>query len=327
MNNRNVARCLLSFAIAAMIITANIMAGCSNAKANGENNSFPPETSIEASATLFEVTSTPMDTAIPSLTPSGIPESTQVTTPSPTSTPDGERVEIEQKPNPVKTPQPFKEMNYVEGYVNEQYVNLRAEPSMTADIIKTFPLGTSLYVTGRNDEWFSVEIGDYTGYMARPYVKLGYYETPKPTAKPTPKPDGSSNMYTVYEGQFTDYEIRLVAAIIHLEGPGSSNVAYRALASVVLNRVMNGSGNFPNNVEGVLFQKGQFGYSREKLESTTPNSAALAAAKYVFSSHGSTLPKKVLFYRASYLGIEWTSYTRFYATIGANNYYYGIKYY
>lgn len=325
MNNRHVARCLLSFALAAMMLTAVIMAGCSNAKANGENNSFPPETSTEASTTSPEITSTPMDTAVPSLTPSYTPELTQAAISLPT--PDDEKLNVGEITNPVRTPEPFKEMNYVEGYVNEQFVNLRAEPSMDADILKTFPLGTSLYVTGRNDEWFRVEIGEYTGYMARPYVKLGYYETPKPTVKPTPKPGGSSNMYTVHEGQFNDYEIRLVAAIIHLEGPGSSNVAYRALASVVLNRVMNSSGNFPNNVEGVLFQKGQFGYSREKLESTTPNSAALAAAKYVFSSHGSTLPKKVLFYRASYLGIEWTSYTRFYATIGANNYYYGINYY
>ncbi|MGN0825263.1 MAG: cell wall hydrolase, partial [Christensenellales bacterium] len=84
---------------------------------------------------------------------------------------------------------------------------------------------------------------------------------------------------------------------------------------------------FPNSVPGVIFQSGQFGYSRAYLNSITPNSKAMAAAKYVFLQHGSTLPKKVLFYRAAYLGTEWTDYTKYYATIEGNCYFYGIKYF
>lgn len=229
----------------------------------------------------------------------------------------------------VPTPEPtveMTEMYYVPGYVNETFVNLREEASTESNIIRVYAFGTELFVTGRNDEWFRVEIGENKGYMARAYVTLGYYETPTPTVRPTPVPTPAS-MYTVREGQFSEEEIALVAALIHAEGPGSTRIGYRAIASIVLNRVMNESDRFPDTVEGVLFQSGQFGYSKEYLESLTPNSTAQAAARYVFSTHGSTLPKKVLFYRAAYMGREWYDYTRYYATIEGNCYFYGIKYF
>lgn len=102
-------------------------------------------------------------------------------------------------------------------------------------------------------------------------------------------------MYDPNPSEFSDSDIRLVAALIHAEGPGSSYIGYRALASIVYNRVKNKSGKFPNSVPGVIFQSGQFGYSRAYLNSITPNSKAMAAAKYVFLQHGSTLPKKFCF--------------------------------
>lgn len=266
-----------------------------------EGTGFSPELTqtVEVTSSVH-ITSKPLD--IDSVTA----PATSAPTPSPT---------------PAPTEIPFTEVNYVPGYTNEPYVNFRSEPSTEADIIFICRLGTELYIIGKTDDWFRVEIDDVVGYIARPYVTAGQF------VSPTPAPTTPPSMYTVYPGQFSDYDIHLVAALIHCEGPGSTYVGYRAIASVVLNRVLNESNNFPDDVPGVLFQQGQFGYSRAYLESVTPNATAMSAARYVFSSHGSTLPKKVLFYKAAYLGTTWTYYMRYYATIEGNAYFYGIIYY
>lgn len=150
-----------------------------------------------------------------------------------------------------------------------------------------------------------------------------------------------ANSYSVYPGQFTEYEIHLVAALIHREGPGSTAVGYKALASIVLNRVMNESRWFPDNIAGVIFQgqkkgfphSGQFaGHTRHILEKTKPNKLAIAAANYVFRTYGSTLPKQVLFYRADvWHGKQYDHTfmkdTAFYKVIEGNQYYFGINIY
>lgn len=337
----NAAKCLLTITLA-VLLTAAIAVGCASAQTEGDKTAAEsPGVSGEVSVRMPDGTEqlTVYSEEVPPDTPAV--ENTEVPAVKITSEPDATaNAEGMDAPSgiagptmgPLPTPLIMTEMNYVPGYVNENFVNLRAGASTDSDIVRVFTLGTQLYVTARNSEWFRVEIGSYKGYMARAYVKLGRYEpeTPKPTTPPNPASTPNPNppaMYTVHEGQFSEYDIQLVAALIHSEGPGSSKVGYRALASIVLNRVLNETHWFPDDVPGVIFQSGQFGYSRSYLESVTPNSKAMAAARYVFSSHGSTLPKKVLFYRASYLGYEWASYTRFYATIEGNNYYYGIHYY
>lgn len=257
------------------------------------------------------ITETPEPTTTPPPTPT--PEPTEVPTPT---------------PEPTPTPDPFREVYYVPGYTNENFVNFRKEPSTDASIICICTLGTEVLIVGKTDEWFRVIFNDTEGYMARPYVTLGHYVTPTPVPTPTPRPTPTPTPRPTPNGSFSDYDIHLVAALIHCEGPGSTYVGYRAIASVVYNRVMNKSGHFPDTVPGVIFQHNQFpGYTRYQLEHTTPNATAMAAARYVFLEHGSTLPPKVLFYRAAYLGTHWYSFTQYYATIEGNCYFYGILYY
>lgn len=273
----------------------------------GDNATHEASLIIESTSLTPIVTDTlaPTDTPAPTATPAPTPEPTA--TPAPT-------------PEPTPTPEPMQEVNYVPGYTNETFVNMRQEPSTTAAILRICTLGTEFYITGKSSEWFKVDLDGQTGYIFRQYVTVGTYATPKPVVTQPP-------MYDPNPSEFSDNDIRLVAALIHAEGPGSTYVGYRALASIVYNRIKNTSGKFPNSVPGVIFQSGQFGYSRAYLNSITPNSKAMAAAKYVFLQHGSTLPKKVLFYRAAYLGTDWTDYTRYYATIEGNCYFYGIKYF
>ena len=287
-------------------------------------------------------------TAVPTAAPTQAPA-----TPTPTTEPSKSAT-----PAPTQAPTPAEEpiepLNYIPGHVNSDGVNLRKKPSTSSEILGSYSSGKNLYITGRNSEWYRVEVDGMTGYMARRFVDLGNAATPtpkptptptpkptptptpkptatptpKPTATPTPKPTNTPvpDYYTVYPGEFSDSDILLVAKLITSEGPGSTSVGLRAIASVVLNRVKNTAGPFPNTVPAVIYQSGQF-YPEGALDNITPTDLAMQSARYVFRDHGSTLPKKVLFYRAAYLGYNWYSYTQFYATIEANNYFYGLYYF
>lgn len=237
-------------------------------------------------------------------TPTPKPTNPPTPTPKPTNTPD---------------PNPFTDMDNMAAYVNVQRVNFRTAPNTSSNVIAVLTYGTEVRVTAQNSKWYRCTHNNRTGYIAKKYLTLGHAPSPTPTPTPAPNPGGH---------QFTDYEIHLVAALCHMEGPGSTYRGYRAIASVVYNRVMNQSGHFPNNVVGVLLQRNQFGNRPLSLfENTQPNAVAQASAEYVFRTHGSVLPPKVLFYRAVWCGIPWYDFTEYYATIEANNYYYGIMYY
>ncbi|MBO4563390.1 MAG: cell wall hydrolase [Clostridia bacterium] len=150
-------------------------------------------------------------------------------------------------------------------------------------------------------------------------------KTPKPTAtpRPTPTPTPKPSYYTVSPGQFSDEDVELVARFLVVEAPGATQLGLRAISSVILNRVLNETWHFPDTVPEVLFQHNQF-LPESALEGVEPTAQTLAAARYVFQEHGATLPKKVLFYRAAYLGTTWASYMQYYATIEGNCFFYGI---
>ena len=160
-------------------------------------------------------------------------------------------------------------------------------------------------------------------------------KTPKPTATPTPKPTKTpkpttaptptaSPFYTVAPGQFSDSDVLLLAKFLTYEARYNNTAGQRAVGSVVLNRVLNESGHFPDTVRGVLFQKNQF-CSEAALANITPTNAAKSNARYILQDCGATIPKKVLFYRAASLGTTWESYMSYYDTIDGNSFFYGTN--
>ena len=337
-----------SFAvILLLIILAGVVTGCSGQEEVVEVSAQTPDDDcvvVEApditpgaAQTCVPATPTPEPTPTPTATPTPTPVQT---TPEPTPAPTAKQTAAPttaptQKSAPTATPSPTAEpieaLNYIPGYVNSNGVNMRKSPNTYSQVLEVYSTGKNLYITGRNSEWYRVEADGMTGYIAKRFITLGVYATPKPTqkptatptAKPTATPSPVPDYYTVYAGEFSESDIVLVAKLLTSEGPGSTQLGLRAIASVVLNRVKNQSGNFPNTVYGVIYQKGQF-YPEGALDGITPTSSALTAARYVFSEHGATLPKKVLFYKASYLGTSWYSYLQYYCTIEANNYFLAI---
>jgi spore germination cell wall hydrolase CwlJ-like protein len=150
-------------------------------------------------------------------------------------------------------------------------------------------------------------------------------KTPKPTATPTPKPT-SLPYFHITDGQFSDEDVILVAKLITIEARTASNKGQRAIASIVVNRVMNETHHFPTTVPGVIYQHNQF-VSESTLAPVVPTDKAIANARYVLQEHGPTLPQKVLFYRAKSLGHNWYDYLEYYCTIDDDCFFLAIRNY
>lgn len=74
---------------------------------------------------------------------------------------------------------------------------------------------------------------------------------PTSTAKSSPAPATK-----VTRGNFSEYEIRLMANAVHGEARGEPYEGKVAVAAVILNRVKHPS--FPNTISGVIFEPGAF---------------------------------------------------------------------
>jgi len=76
---------------------------------------------------------------------------------------------------------------------------------------------------------------------------------PETTTFPEPEPE-----YEYYEEEyeFDSYELELLTRLIYWESGDQEDACQRAVGTVVMNRV--NSSEFPNTIEGVVFQSGQY---------------------------------------------------------------------
>lgn len=125
--------------------------------------------------------------------------------------------------------------------------------------------------------------------MHKDFIALGDPPKPTPTQKPrptsTPKPTSSPD-------RFSEKEVYLAAQLAHLENRGGSLKGYKAVISVVLNRLSHI--HFPDTIRGVIYQNNQFTVV-DSIPGTTPCNNALKAAREVLNGSGSTLPSDVVF--------------------------------
>lgn len=88
----------------------------------------------------------------------------------------------------------------------------------------------------------------------------------------------------------------LLSHLVYAENGDSSYSEYKKAmlytGSVVLNRVK--SKHFPNTIEGVIFQRGQYACTWDGHFERKPSKAAIKVAKKLLK-HGSYLPSKVLY--------------------------------
>lgn len=172
-------------------------------------------------------------------------------------------------------------------------VNMREEPDTNSDVIEKLELFTPFTITGENDEWYEVEYEGERGYVSKKYSEtaVGYY---------------------------AQKDLYLVAQLVHQEAKYTSRDGLIAVANVVYNRLR--SSKFPNTLEGVVFEEGQFSpaESGRGLRSVKPSSGAIDAVLEVFARGKTILPRNVLYFRADHMGTTWSSARRYYGTYGGN---------
>jgi len=172
-------------------------------------------------------------------------------------------------------------------------VNMREEPDTDSDIIEKLKLFTPFTITGENKEWYEVEYEGERGYVSKKYCEtsVGYY---------------------------AQEDLYLVAQLVHQEAKYTTKDGLVAVANVVYNRLR--SSRFPNTLEGVVFEEGQFSpaANEKSLRSVRPSSGAVDAVLEVFARGKTILPKNILYFRAARMGTTWSSSRRYYETFGGN---------
>lgn len=130
---------------------------------------------------------------------------------------------------------------YNDGWTNAS-VNLRAEPNTDSEILTTLKYNSCISYTQENDEWVKVEYEDGFAYLKEEYISDTENEPLSP--------------YYELIANLTDNEKYLIYQITYLEAGNQSMEGQRAVIEVILNRVL--SDKYPDTVEGVLSQSGQF---------------------------------------------------------------------
>jgi len=121
-------------------------------------------------------------------------------------------------------------------------------------------------------------------------------------------------------GSYTEEELYLLAQITYAEGKGQSTDGYKAIASVIYNRLQ--SNKFPDTVESVCYQSGQFSVIHlSGFSSSEPSERCMEAVKSVFVNGEVTLPPDIMFFKSSRLSRDWGAYRSYFATIGPNMFY------
>ena len=115
---------------------------------------------------------------------------------------------------------------------------------------------------------------------------LAYDELDHPNSFLTP--DGDRQF-------ISDEEICLIERIVMSEARGESCEAQEAVATVILNRLMDGS--FGDSIEEVCYAKGQFAAPYEGEISMSVNLAVRNAIVY-YSTYCQDLPSQILYFRS-----------------------------
>ncbi len=92
----------------------------------------------------------------------------------------------------------------------------------------------------------------------------------------------------------TDSEVTMLAALVTLEAGSEVYECQKAVASLVINRMLTGK----STLSDVIYAKNQFS-TAGRVASTTPKSSCVQAVEEVLAT-GTTLPIYVTFFRASY---------------------------
>lgn len=121
-------------------------------------------------------------------------------------------------------------------------VNVRETPSLESNIYEVYSRNTKVEYVSEDNGWTKIK---YNAGFA--YIKSDYLVAEE---------QASNSPYTDLINSLTDDEKYLIYQITYAEAGDQTMEGQRAVIEVILNRVL--SNKYPNTVEAVLSQKGQF---------------------------------------------------------------------
>jgi spore germination cell wall hydrolase CwlJ-like protein len=149
----------------------------------------------------------------------------------------------------------------------ESPVNLRAEPSKSAEALEVLDTDTRVVVDGCTDDgvWYSVRHGEIKGYAMAEYF-TGKTPDSKKTGEKKDKESDEKEDKTVIKLEdkdskntvisYTDDEFEMLCYVLQGEVGNCSEASKIAVANVIINRVK--SSQFPDTISAVLTAPEQF---------------------------------------------------------------------
>lgn len=174
-------------------------------------------------------------------------------------------------------------------YTSEK-VNLRKGPSLNDNVLSVLSKGCEVLVTGYTDDWYRVKVDGVNGFCMKRYLSED---------KPAAEEEESSNSGVI---SYTDVELNMLCYVLQGEVGDCSEASKIAVANVIINRVK--SPLFPDTIEGVLTQSGQFdaiwGYY---YGTTVPSSNTIECAKRALAGEDN-VGEAVYYYAPQYCSAD-----------------------
>ena len=104
---------------------------------------------------------------------------------------------------------------------------------------------------------------------------------------------GIAPYYDLVAQAATEEEMQILGSVIRAEAGNQSFLGQKAVAEVVLNRVM--SPKFPDSIKEVVYQKGQF-FTADVLKKYPPTEEQYAVIDAVLAESAPSLPADVFFF-------------------------------
>ena len=162
---------------------------------------------------------------------------------------------------------------YIDVYatVTTKLLNVRSEQNMDSETIAQIKNGEKYSVVEKGEEWVKISVNGKNGYVASEYIdiEIEYEEAIsindeealiKAEAKLNALNAVTETVSTITYGSVTtlnEADFRLFVCLIYAESGGEPYEGKLGVANVILNRLH--SSRFPDTMEGVVYQKGQFG--------------------------------------------------------------------
>lgn len=122
-------------------------------------------------------------------------------------------------------------------------------------------------------------------------------------------------------GYYNEYDLYWLSRVIYAESGNQSMEGMIGVGNVVLNRVRDESGIFPDDVRGVIFQPGQFSVVDSGSIFMEPKPHCVVAAKLCLEGYN-TVGSSLFFLNPSISNSYWfDTYRVFYASIGDHDFY------